>query len=617
MNSDSSHSRHHAVAVYPPLSLGWCLLLSLLGGAMMFAAFPPLDMDMFVWVGLMPLLSALWTGSRRPGKKGFFAYFLMGWLFGIVYYGGSFWWINEVSTLGFIPLIMFLSLYPALWAGIMGTWLRPSLQSPPACDADRSKRMKEWRGWCRRDMRSTVISALGGAALWVCVEWLRGWVFTGFGWNGLGVALYKGLSFAQWAEYIGVSGLAFIPSMTGIWLWRVGRRLGVMLLREGRRTVPWDFFAMCLLLMGLFLAGMLVSVRFAPDENLDRSLPVLAIQRNHSQQYKWNSGNVADIYLEMAASTGTAILELREESINRAETSGESRLDQPSWVIWPESSFPTSTMYSMETGELFTENQNNVLFLAKDGYVDSVRTECDSDFILLTGCDEVYWTREGKMGRVYNTLSTFESDFFSKKTYAKMHLVPFGEYIPLRDIFPILEKAFEFSAGSAMGSNFSPGTSFAPLSLPIAPGSDVMVGVIPAVCFEDTVGRLMRKFVRPGSQVIVNVTNDGWFNRSWANEQQWRNAAFRCIELRRSMIRAANTGVTIALAPNGAVIDVLRDEDGSPFTQGYLFARLPLSNDGLTVYALWGDWFVVLCSVLVLCCIYLQKGRQKNSSKSS
>lgn len=77
-----------------------------------------------------------------------------------------------------------------------------------------------------------------------------------------------------------------------------------------------------------------------------------------------------------------------------------------------------------------------------------------------------------------------------------------------------------------MGMNYTPGTSSDPVPVPIRPGSSVKVGVIPLVCFEDVVGSWVRRFVRPEPQVLVNVTNDGWFNRSWANEQHWRNAAF-------------------------------------------------------------------------------------------
>ena len=185
-------------------------------------------------------------------------------------------------------------------------------------------------------------------------------------------------------------------------------------------------------------------------------------------------------------------------------------------------------------------------------------------------------------------------------------LVPFGEYIPMRETFPFLEKAFEASAGTAMGLNYTPGRSSSPVPVPIRPGSSVTVGVIPLVCFEDVVGSWVRRFIRQEPQLMVNVTNDGWFNRSCANEQHWRNAAFRCIELRRAMVRAANTGVSVALAPNGAVIADLRDSSGSPFTRGVMAATLPVGCTKITLYAMLGDWAVLVC-FLVFAALLLRR----------
>ncbi len=148
-----------------------------------------------------------------------------------------------------------------------------------------------------------------------------------------------------------------------------------------------------------------------------------------------------------------------------------------------------------------------------------------------------------------------------------------------------------------------PGKGDSPLPV-IDPGTGGTVGVIPAVCYEDTLGRQLRRFARPGAQVIVNVTNDGWFLRSSAGRQHARNAAFRAIELRRPLIRAANTGLTAAFASNGAVIGELRDADGSPFGSGALLSELPIEQDmGLTLYARAGDWAVAACLLLAaLCC---------------
>ena len=139
------------------------------------------------------------------------------------------------------------------------------------------------------------------------------------------------------------------------------------------------------------------------------------------------------------------------------------------------------------------------------------------------------------------------------------------------------------------------------------------MGVIPAVCYEDTVGDLLRLFVREGPQVIVNVTNDAWFQNSCCGVQQARTAAFRCIELRRPMVRAANKGVTCAIAPNGAVMHALLKADGTPHLPGYSYAELPVdTKGGYTLYARMGDWAVALCAaiVLLLCLLSVRNKRK-------
>ena len=126
------------------------------------------------------------------------------------------------------------------------------------------------------------------------------------------------------------------------------------------------------------------------------------------------------------------------------------------------------------------------------------------------------------------------------------------------------------------------------------------------MCFEDTLPRLLRKFERDGPQLIVNVTNDGWFKETPGAEQHFANARFRAIELRRPMIRCANTGVTAAvtttgttLHPGGGRPQELRDERGSTFTRGSLMAELEIPKDPpRTLYARIGDWGVILLGVL-------------------
>ena len=147
--------------------------------------------------------------------------------------------------------------------------------------------------------------------------------------------------------------------------------------------------------------------------------------------------------------------------------------------------------------------------------------------------------------------------------------------------------------------DFQRGDSTEPLRLP---GKDVQI--IPLICFEDTVGRLTRKFVRPEPQFMVNVTNDGWFGTSPAAEQHLANARFRCVELRRPMARACNTGVTCLIDVNGNVTAELVDPEEGVFVKGALASTLRVPSEPvMTFYARFGDLFtaiVSLCATLLL-----------------
>ena len=529
----------------PPASLPrllpvWAgLLLAAFSGILMACAFIPVDWGGCVWIGFLPLLTALWYGRRREGKRGMLAYALYGWMFGVVFYGISFWWVNEVSTLGYIPLMIFYGgLFPGLWALVMGVFFRPDARPLPDARLKAKERRAAWKTWALGDILPSASAALAGAALWVCLEWGRGWLIPGFGWNNLGVALY-GNPLAQWAEYLGVTALAFIPAVFSVWLWRVCRRAGTMIIHEGRRTVPWDFFILVAVLLTMFVTGVVWTARYSAQSAEATgdgrfTVPVMAVQLNLSQKEKWDPANRRSIYRALLDMTEQGMLDLQNRALEQAVKDGaEASLDMPAWVIWPESSFPISTFYRDATGERFS-NQDNVNFLsAEEDYVQA-------------------------------------------------------------------------SAGTAMGLNYTPGCSSSPVPVPIRPGSSVTVGVIPLVCFEDVVGSWVRRFIRQEPQLMVNVTNDGWFNRSCANEQHWRNAAFRCIELRRAMVRAANTGVSVALAPNGAVIADLRDSSGSPFTRGVMAATLPVGCTKITLYAMLGDWAVLVC-FLVFAALLLRR----------
>ena len=142
------------------------------------------------------------------------------------------------------------------------------------------------------------------------------------------------------------------------------------------------------------------------------------------------------------------------------------------------------------------------------------------------------------------------------------------------------------------------------LPSPAAGGDEI--SVIPTVCFEDTVARKMRKFVKGGGQLIVNITNDGWFKNSEAAAQHFANAKFRSIEFRRPTVRSANTGVSAVINSHGTVLDrktrersILLDDSGSHLSRGWLYATVQVPLEGpLTLYARFGDWFSILALLM-------------------
>jgi len=194
--------------------------------------------------------------------------------------------------------------------------------------------------------------------------------------------------------------------------------------------------------------------------------------------------------------------------------------------------------------------------------------------------------------------------------YRKIHLVPFGEYIPLRRSFPL----FAAVAGKWVAGDFDFGKDYTVFRLT---KNDVLVASL--ICFEDTIGDLTRRFVLNGANLLVNVTNDGWFLHSAASHQHLDNAIFRCVETRRPMVRAANTGVTCFVNEFGRVTQILQDNAGGTFTEGVLTGEVNVPQDRqLTFYVRYGELFAQLCAVVTLIALisFLWKASALSAPKS-
>ena len=191
------------------------------------------------------------------------------------------------------------------------------------------------------------------------------------------------------------------------------------------------------------------------------------------------------------------------------------------------------------------------------------------------------------------------------QVYRKVHLVPFGEYVPGRHTVPLLARI----VGDQVPADFKEGTEYTVFT------PDQYRSPCGAVDLFRRHDRRAHQTIcpskrdNPGANLLVDVTNDGWFKRSAGSHQHLANAIFRCVETRRPMIRAANTGVTCFINQFGRVTQILRDDTGSTFTEGVLTGEIKVPTEQeLTFYARHGELFAKACAAITLISIFVLFG---------
>lgn len=538
------------------------LLLPVLGGGTLVFAYPGRDMEMALWAWLFPVLWVLWPLAGRKPTPSAKQAFGVGMVAGLAFWIPNLTWLRHSSRviagalddtwIGWGPellgaaavfgLALLCAFHWALWS-----WFCVRFASPSAVTlAESSWQESTWHSLSR---------AFLAAAAWVSCEWLRGTViFGGFGWDGLGVALHQNRVLIQAADLVGVTGLSFLPVFVCCTAWNTLSRLVRVYRGEGSCRSRLDFtFAMVALLA---VAGYgIQKLGQTPPETL--KVRAVLVQPNVAQVDAWTGRVDEQTYRRL-------------HDFTRLYGEARNGVTHTDLIIWPESALPRHFYEDEEGHEAYFEN------LLQAG-----------DFSLLTGT-EMHRPEASHVSAIL-----MHGNVQNRQQYDKMHLVAFGEYLPLRDIPP-----FSWLRGVLPG-DFDPGSRAEPLRL-----KKPEVEIIPLICFEDTVGRLARRFVRPGPQMIVNLTNDGWFLQSRETEVHLVNAKFRTIELRRPMVRAANTGVTCFIDTTGRVTSRLMDPlTGSTFLEGCLPGELEVPKQGeLTLYARVGDAFSIL--MLILCALH-------------
>jgi len=358
--------------------------------------------------------------------------------------------------------------------------------------------------------------------VWALYEWVRGWLFTGFPWLLLGHAQLD-TWFAGYIPTLGTYGGSLATAMAAAAL------VGVLVLTTGRR---WSALAslVVLLLAGVALSG----VHWTTPAG--RALEVSIIQPSIPQAEKWREKQfqpTLDLY----------------EKLTRAHFGRDV-------IVWPESAIP-STYGRVAEGYL--------LPLAADAR--------EHGTALVTGIFVIE-----PDGTIYNSLVALDGDV---DVYHKRHLVPFGEYTPLRGILGWLDN-FVTIPMSDLGS----GTG-----RPLLDVDGYAVGA--SICYEDAFGEEVIEAL-PEAAYLINVSNDAWFGDSLAPWQHLELAQVRALETGRWMVRATNTGVSAVIDARGRIAAI------SPQFEPHVLNAEVQPYVGVTPYARWGNWPVVVVAVLVL-----------------
>ncbi len=507
---------------------GWPRRLVAVGlGALASAALPPLF--------AVPLLGVAFTGlvwlidgagsARSPAR----AAFAVGWWFGFGHFMTGLYWITN-SLL--VDADRFGWLVPFAVSGLSaGLAIFPAI-------AAAAVRLGGARGAGR---------VLALAVAWTVVEWLRGHILSGFSWNLISTVWVFSDAVSQTVAVTGAYGLSLLTVALAAAPATLGDGVGGGADTGTGRRRRWAAVVVMTVLFGvLWAAGEArlasASAKVDPaltgasDGSVAPGVRLRLVQANIDQRLKWSpSERAANFRKYLAMTQGPGF-------------------EKVTHVIWPETAVPYIVTRDADARA-------------------AIAAVVPPKGLVITGA--IRATPTGvKPFQVWNSAHAIDESARIVGTYDKFHLVPFGEYVPLRDVLPLKKLtpgAVDFSAGPGPRTLAFPGLP--PVSL--------------LICYEVIFpGNVLDPLNRP--RWILNLTNDAWFGDSTGPYQHFAAARLRAVEEGLALVRAANTGISAVIDPYGRVIARL-----GLGVEGVLDSPLPLPLEGLTPYGRFGDWILL------------------------
>ncbi len=516
--------------------------LAVVSAILLILAFPNFEFWFLAWISLIPLFAAI-EREKESWRKSFFT----GWIFGTIFFFGTCWWLTDapITYANFPVFLAFvLMFFVALTVGIF----------PAIFGALFSVLLKRFGSYA-------IFSA---PFLWTFTEFLRYWL-TGNNWNAIG---YSQAFLPFWVKLIFPTDIR-LASIGGVYLVSfftliIGTILTFFLVRK--KFVGLSVFIVVILLFGAtnyfynLLSAVTVSKIEPPVE-----ANVIAIQPD----------------VPMSGLSYEKYQYLLKRHVQLAETALKQRTaknEQPIIIIFPES--PMIFQYGRDR-----ELQE---YLKKF----SVRNNASVLF------NSAEMTENGN--RAFNSAVMINERGEKTAQYDKIHLLPFGEFIPFPE--PIASQMPAFVGNFEFGNEYD-----------LLKFGEANAGVM--ICFESHFGELSREYARRGADILVEMTNDGYLGRTPVLRQHLANSVFRAVETNLPLVRVTNVGITAYISERGEVSDT-----AEIYTEATRAWTISKSDGKQTIYVKYGDWFAWLCSIVSLALLfgsYFYKKSQINTDSQN
>ncbi len=509
-------------------TLTWeAIFLAAASGVLLFLSFPKFGSGWLAWIALIPLFWAMKeVAFIRQGL-------LLGFIAGLVCHIGLIYWITYVVVnYGYLPvytgiilmllLACYLSLYTAVFAAGMVFF------------------------------RHKIVLYVLAPVLWICLEYCKSHLLTGFPWENLGYSQYLNKNLIQFADVSGVFGLSFLIVL--------GNATIIEFFTDKSKKKFVLAGVVFSLIAGVLIYGVQRSNQIDMILHNATQIEVSLIQGNIDQSIKWNES-------------------FQQETINIYEKlSLQNTPEQGGLIVWPETALPFNY-----------QDANNL-----QKQVQNISLKTKSWFIF----GSTSYENSKNDTNYYNSAYLLSPAGEIQGKYNKVHLVPYGEYVPLRNVFPFIKK---LTAG--MG-DFTAGAGYYPLAV-----DNRKIGIL--ICYEGILPFAARTYKKDGAELLVNITNDAWFGATSAPFQHFSMAVFRAVETRLYLVRAANTGISAIINPQGQIVAQTKIFEKVAIKENVKYSNIQ------TTYVKYGDILVFVCFGLLVFffVLVLLKRRIKNDSR--